>query len=63
MPTSPDLLDDDQYIELTLRLQLALEVVGLDHHYVDGLIDAVEHLVDLSPDTNWEDATDEEEMA
>ena len=47
MPTSPDLLDDDQYIELTLRLQLALEVVGLDHHYVDGLIDAVEHLVEL----------------
>ena len=48
MPTSPDLLDDDQYIELTRRLQLALEVVGLDHHYVDGLIDAVEHLAELA---------------
>ena len=47
MPTPPDLLDDDQYIELTLRLRLALEVVGLDHHYVDGLIDAVEHLTEL----------------
>lgn len=48
MPTSPDLLDDDQYIELTLRLQLALEVVGLDHHYVDGLIDVIEHPVELA---------------
>ena len=47
MPTSPDLLDDDQYIELTRRLQQAVEVVGLDHHYVDGLIGVVEHLAEL----------------
>lgn len=48
MPTPIEDLDDDQTLKLERHLQAALAVVGLDYHYLDGLLDAVDAAVDVA---------------